>query len=156
MRKKDKNDKAVAYAYRLFSVRPRSEKELRQRLSGKGFGGATACKVISLLKEKNIIDDLRFARLWVESRMRAKPKGDMALRTELRQKGIAAAVIEKVLSERCPGEGDACRLLAEKKMAALEKLPKEKARKKLFDFLARRGFNFDSVKDVVREMFGAR
>ncbi|GAG50789.1 unnamed protein product, partial [marine sediment metagenome] len=86
MGKKDKNDKAVTYAYRLFSVRPRSEKELRERLSGKGFGGATACKVISFLKDKNIIDDLRFARLWVESRMRANPKGDMALERELRQK----------------------------------------------------------------------
>jgi len=155
MEKKDKNDKAVAYAYRLFSVRPRSEKELRERLSGKGFGGATACKVISLLKDKNIIDDLRFARRWVESRMRAKPKGDMALEIELRQKGISADVIEKVLSEKQENEGDVCRRLAMKKMEALGKLPKEKARKKLFDFLARRGFNFEVIEEVVREYRGS-
>jgi len=152
MGKKDKNDKALAYAYRLFSVRPRSEKELRERLSGKGFGGATACKVISFLKDKNIIDDLRFARLWVESRMRAKPKGDMALERELRQKGISAAIIEKVLSEKQENEGAVCRRLARKKMEALEKLPREKARKKLFDFLARRGFNFEIIEDVMREI----
>ena len=151
MKKKDKTDKAFAYAYRLFSVRPRSEKELRERLRGKGFGGATAYKVILLLKEKKIIDDLGFARLWVESRMHANPKGDMTLRRELGQKGISAAIIDSALSERQGCEGDTCRFLARKKMETLGKLPKEKARKKLFDFLARRGFNFDIVKDVVRE-----
>jgi len=116
----------------------------------KGFG-AVSCGVISALKEKKIIDDPGFARLWVESRMRANPKGDMALGKELRQKGISAAVIEQVLSERPCGERDTCRTLAEKKMETLGKLPKDKARKKLFDLLARRGFNFSIVEDVVRE-----
>lgn len=156
MAKKSKTDKAAAYAYRLFSVRPRSEKELKDRLFGKGFGGATACEVISILKEKNIIDDLKFARLWVESRMRRNPKGDMALQRELRQKGISAAVIEKVLSERQENEGALCRELAEKKAAELGKLPREKARRKLFDFLARRGFNYDIIEGVIREALGAR
>ena len=151
MGKKDKTDKAVAYAYRLFSVRLRSEGELKMRLFRKGFGGATACKVISILNEKNIINDLRFARLWVESRMRRKPKGDMALERELRQKGISADIIEKVLSQKQGNEGAVCRELAMKKMEALGKLPREKARKKLFDFLARRGFKFDVIEEVVRE-----
>lgn len=151
MAKKDKTDKAVAYAYRLFSVRPRSEKELKDRLFRKGFGGAIACKVISILKEKNIIDDLKFARLWIESRMRQRPKGDMLIRRELRQKGVSDPIIEKALSEKEGNEGDTCRHLARKKMETLGKLPREKARKKLFDFLMRRGFDFGVIEEVIRE-----
>ncbi len=154
--RKNNADKAVSYAYRLFSIRPRSEKELRDRLFRKGFGSATVHDVISLLKEKNIIDDFKFARLWVESRMRTNPKGDMLLRKELRMKGISASIIEKVLSEKESGEGSLARTLAGQRLESLKKLPKEKARKKLFDFLARRGFDFDVIEDTVKETFGVK
>ncbi|UCD55311.1 MAG: regulatory protein RecX [Candidatus Omnitrophota bacterium] len=148
--------KAVSYAYRLFSARPRSEKELRDRLFRKGFGRAVIYDVISLLKEKNIIDDFKFAKLWVESRMRANPRSDALLRNELRMKGVSAAVIEKVLSERETGDDSLARALAGRRLESLEKLPKEKARKKLFDFLARRGFDFDVIEDTVKETLGVK
>jgi len=154
--RKTKIDKAVAYAYRLFSIRPRSEKELRDRLFRKGFGSATVYEVISLLKEKNIIDDSKFARAWVESRMRTNPKGDMLLRKELRDKGVSAPIIEKALSEKETEEGPLVLALARRKAESLKKLPEAKARKKLFDFLARKGFNFEIIEDIVKETLGVK
>ena len=153
--KKTKAEKAIAYACRLFNIRSRSEKELRERLYEKGFNRLTADDVVSLLKEKNILDDARFARLWIESRMRRNPKGDMLLRKELWDKGIAAPLIECALSEKKEKEDLIIRDIARQKVEALKKLPKEKAKKKLFDFLARRGFRFDIIYDVIKENFGA-
>lgn len=150
MMKSDKADKAIAYAYRLLSVRPRSERELRERLFKKGFGRACTQNVIALLKERDIIDDFKFAKLWIESRMRMNPKGEMLLRKELREKGIKSSVIEKALSEKEGKEDFLAMALAKKRLETLKKLPKEKARKRLFDFLARRGFDFDIIEETVK------
>ncbi|NQU95277.1 MAG: regulatory protein RecX [Candidatus Omnitrophica bacterium] len=153
--KKNKDDKAAGYAYRLLSIRPRSEKELRGRLFKKGFGQAVVCEVISSLKDKKIIDDLKFSRLWIESRMRTSPKGDMLLRKELAGKGVAPLTIDKALSEKSGNEGVVVATLAQKKIKSLEKLPKPEAKRKLFSFLARRGFSFGVIEEVIRENLGA-
>lgn len=152
--KKDKTAKAIAYAYRLFSIRSRSEKELRNRLFQKGFDRATVSSVITFFQEKNIIDDFKFAKLWIDSRMRRSPKGEMLLRKELREKGIARSLIDKALSEGNLDEASAVVGLAEKKLKTLGKLPKEKARKRLFAFLARRGFRFEIIEGSIRELIG--
>ena len=149
--KKKTSDKALSYAYRLLGIRPRSEKELKERLFGKRYGSEAIESVISQLKEKGVVDDLKFARAWVESRMRTSPKGNVALKRELGMKGISNPITEEVLSEKKEDEASIVKELAEKKMESLKDLPKEKARKRLFDFLARRGFNFDTIKDAVRE-----
>lgn len=150
--KKSNSGKATAYAYRLFSLRPRSEKELRDRLFRKGYGRATVYEVIALLKEKNIIDDLKFANLWVESRMRSRPKGTMLLRRELREKGVEQVIIEKALSERgAVDEEGVARELAAQKLGSMRGLSEEKAKKRLFGFLARRGFNFGMIEGIVRD-----
>ena len=152
---KDKTNKALAYAYRLFSVRPRSERELRDRLFKKGFGRTTAHNVISLLKEKNVIDDAKFAELWIESRMHNNPKGDIVLRRELRDKGVSIPIIEEALSGKEEAEGTVARELAKQRLARLKNIPEVKAKKKIFDFLARKGFRFDVIEDVIQENFNA-
>ena len=84
--------------------------------------------------------------------MRTNPKGAFLLRRELREKGVEAAIIEKVLSERGGvDEEGLVRELARKKMASMRGLSEEKAKKRLFGFLARRGFRFDMIEGVVRD-----
>ena len=151
--KKIKSQKAASYAHRLLGVRPRSERELRDRLFKKGFGQANVSEVVALLKEQNVIDDFKFAKLWVESRMRTAPKGDALLRKELRDKGVAQSIIDEALASTGESEVKVARDLATKQLTRLKGLPREKARKKLFDFLARRGFNFDTIRDIVREAY---
>jgi regulatory protein len=149
--KKTKAGKATAYAYRLFSIRMRSERELKDRLFKKGYGSAAVYEVTRLLKEKNIVDDSKFARLWIESRMRTNPRGDMALRKELRMKGVDGAIIDKVLSEKEGNEESIAMALAKQKVESLKNLPEDKAKKKMFDFLARKGFKFEVIEDVIKE-----
>ena len=153
--KKSKAAKAVGYAYRLLNIRPRSEKELQGRLLKKGFGQAIVSEVVSSLKDKHIIDDLKFSRLWIESRMRTSPKGDILLRKELTQKGVEALTIDEALSEKSENEDSVVATLVQKKIKSLEKLPKPEAKRKLFSFLARRGFSFEAIEEVIRENLGA-
>jgi len=152
---KYKNDKVISYASRLLNVRPRSEKELADRLSGKGFNRVTVASVISILREKKIIDDFKFAKFWVQSRMHTRPEGDLLLKKELKSKGISMAIIEKVLSEKEEKEIFVVKSLAKQYLKKVKKLPKEKSKKKMFDFLARRGFDFDVIKEAIEKILGS-
>ncbi|MFH1593334.1 MAG: regulatory protein RecX [Candidatus Omnitrophota bacterium] len=156
MSKPGGTEKAFTYAQRLLGIRPRSEEELTDKFRKKGYSGADVFQVVSSLKEKGIIDDSRFARLWIESRLRSSPKGEMLLRRELKQKGISSEIIEKALSENKVSEDSTARMIAAKKMASLKGVGKMKAKKRLFDFLARRGFNSGTIEDIINESFNTR
>jgi regulatory protein len=99
-------------AARYLEARPRSISETRTRLSGAGYPGPLVEQVLQRLVELGYLDDLAFARAWVESRDRAHPRGESALRRELERKGVAREVTEAVLAERragVPGEDRATR-----------------------------------------------
>lgn len=150
--KSDSFEKAFSYARRLLNIRPRSIQEIRYRLYAKGFNKKAAEKVIEVLKAKHILDDKSFARMWVESKMRSSPRGDLLFKKELLQKGVSREIIESVLSEKKGSEGEIIKELVYKKLHTLIDLPPEKVRKKLFDFLVRRGFSFDMIENVLNEV----
>ena len=156
MTKKSKAEKAIGYAYRLCGIRPRSEKELKDRLYKKGFGREIVESVLTRLKESKIIDDVNFAELWVESRMRQNPKGKVVLRRELKEKGIADSAIELTLSEKTGNEDAMVKELALERYEKIKTLPREKIKKRLFDFLARRGFDFETIGEVIKEITNAK
>lgn len=149
---KSELDKAASYAYRLLGIRARSEKELEKRLVEKRYTCAIIDEVVSALKKQKMLDDYGFAKAWVESRMRSNPRASIFLKRELESKGIEASIIERVLSVEKIEEDSIVRTLASQKMKALSELPKEKAKSRLFAFLARRGFNFDTINSVINEL----
>lgn len=151
MKIKNKREEAISYTGRLLSVRPRSEKELRERLLGKNFDRAVIDSAVSFLKERNAINDTRFAGLWVESRMNTRPSGKMLLRKELEEKGISGEIIDSVLSEAAENESKVARALAENVLRKSGALSKEKAKAKLFSLLSRRGFDSEVIKEVTGE-----
>ena len=84
-------------ALNLLSFRPRSVNELKFRL--KRLGGETTLveKLIEILVADGVLNDDRFAAWWVEQRCQFRPKGNMALKSELMQKGVSSDVIAGVL-----------------------------------------------------------
>ncbi|MBN2453558.1 MAG: regulatory protein RecX [Candidatus Omnitrophica bacterium] len=143
--------KAKNNAYSLLRSRPRSEAEIRGRLKLKGYDEPTVDKVIDTLRNLGEIDDARFARLWVESRMRANPAGDVVLRHELKAKGIAGPIIDSALQAKARDydEYEIVLAIAKERVKQLAKIDKAKALKRLYDYLVRRGFNYDTVKRVI-------
>ena len=97
---KDRLGRAQEQTYRFFSYRPRSEKEIRDYLGKKGLREEEKEKIVKKLKEEKLIDDLEFARWFLEQRQTFRPKGSYALRQELRQKGIGEKIIDQVLPNR--------------------------------------------------------
>ena len=147
---KDRLGKAQEQIYRFLSYRPRSEKEIYDYLGKKKLKDEEKEKIIKKLKEEKLIDDLEFARWFLEQRQTFRPKGSYALRQELRQKGIGEKIIDQVLPNREEELSLAKKALvkAEKKYASF--LGREK-KEKLMAYLRRRGFSWEAVKKAVDE-----
>lgn len=153
-------DKLIQHLDKLFSVRARSEKEIRDYFKAKNYKLKIKNKeqitdslidlAIKRLKEQNLINDLQFARLWAESRSRKY--GPQRIKQELFQKGIDRDLIDEVTLKQATGNSEQVAHQAlEKKMKSWKNLPILKFKKKAYDFLLRRGFEYEIVKSVVEK-----
>lgn len=141
----------VAYekALNFLSYRPRSTQEVRQNLlrSKKGFSEAAVNAAVERLERVGLLDNLAFARFWVSNRDQHKPRSARALRYELRQKGLEDDVIEAVLTD--VDESEAAYRAARSRVRRFESAGEEVFRKKMGDFLARRGFSYGVIREVL-------
>lgn len=151
-------------ALRFLESRPRSIGEVRRRLDGSGYRTDLVEGAIARLTDLGVLDDEAFARAWIESRDRARPRGERALRAELRQKGIDPATVDAVLEDReaTAGAGDpsraadaddaaAERLLA-RHAAALARIVDPRARRqRAYALIARNGFSPDIAGRLAAE-----
>lgn len=159
--------------YGLLSIRARSEKEIRDYLKNLSFKRKLKDKeeiaqvsvdlIIERLKEKGLINDLEFAKAWVESRRRSKQKSLKVLKMELFQKGIDREIIEEVARVESPdkvedclrrqesSEGELARLVLEKKIRIWKNLSPQEFKKKAIEFLLRRGFDYEIIKEIIKE-----
>ena len=87
-------------ALRFLEARARSEAEVRRRLIWAGYRPELVESAVARMRDLGILDDAVFARAWIESRDRARPRGERALREELRLRGVDGAVITEALEER--------------------------------------------------------
>ncbi len=158
--------KLIERMYGLFNIRLRSEKEVRDYLKNLSFKRkikgenevslAAADLLVRKLKNKGLINDLEFARSWVEARL--KKKGMRVILQELYQKGIDKEIIEEVVSGlvTVDSEEKTAQGLLEKKIRVWENLPPLKFRKKASDFLMRRGFQYSLVREVIENFLKKR
>jgi regulatory protein len=152
-------------AARFLETRSRSVAEVRRRLTTAGYRAELVAGAIARLVELGILDDAAFARAWVESRDRARPRGEAALRREMRLKGIDPAVIDEILVERGgAGEGSSAatpdaaaaeRLLARNARALARVADPRVRRQRAYALLARNGFDPDTAADAVRRFVAA-
>ena len=149
------NDKVKARAknnaYALLRQRPRSVYEVRNRLKLKGYDDDLIEDIVASLKRSGDLDDEKFAKTWVESRMHMNPAGDVVLKHELKGKGVSDSIIEAALNEKA-GKYDEYELafsMAKERFERFKKLDKQKAMKRVYDFLLRRGFKYDNIRKVV-------
>lgn len=142
-------------AARFLEARSRSVAEVRRHLVGAGYRAGLVEAAIGRLLELGMLDDDAFARAWVESRDRARPRGVIALRRELRLKGITAETIEAVLDDRAEVSDDAdevaARRLLEKNARGLSRVADPRARRqRAYALLARNGFDPEICARVSR------
>jgi regulatory protein len=146
----------------FLKFRPRSEKEVRDNLHKKALKGKTPLtpeteeQVISWLKTQKYINDVEFARWWIEQRNSFKPTGQRLIVMELRQKGVTQEIIEDVYKSQESGiknQGELIKQLVEKKMSKYQGLPRQEIYQKLGAYLGRRGFDWETIKRSIDEIF---
>ena len=147
--KKAQFQKTLDKLLRFATLRPRSEKEVKDWLKRKKVHESLYEELFNRLKRLGLIDDKKFALWWVEQRQAFRPKPKRILSIELRTKGITKEVIEKVLGEEKVDEEKMARELLEKKMYKWKKLEPRLARQKMFRYLAGKGFEWDTISVVV-------
>ena len=89
-------DEAFSAALRFLSYRPRSEEEVRRRLS-KRFRPTAVEEAVKTLKDRGLLDDMAFATFWRRSREHNRPLGVAAIRWELLRRGVSREVAEEAL-----------------------------------------------------------
>ena len=145
--------KAKNYVYRILARRMYTSKEIRDKLVERGYVDEIIRDVISTMERYGYVNDETYAEEWIRSRMRAKPKGKIALRQELAQKGVDKSIIENALDEAFDEsrESEMAVELARQKAISYGKDEPAAIRRKLHSFLLRRGFDYETVKDVIEQ-----
>lgn len=143
---------ALAVALRFLSYRPRTVEETRRRLARK-FHPDTVERTLNYLLDSRYLDDADFARQWRSSRERRRPKGSRALKNELKRLGVGEAIIDDTL-EGIDEAGNA-RMAALRPAARMVErgCSREDFRRKIGDFLARRGFAYGVINETVDEIW---
>ncbi len=144
---RDEAQKAHESALRLLDRRPRSVDEIRRHLQGKKVDAAIIEQVIERLSSVGLLDDREFARYWLENRSDFRPRGQRALRQELRLKGISDDLVAEVLSEE-HDEDDAAYRAALAQARKIKSADPREFRRKMEAHLARRGFSYESARDA--------
>jgi regulatory protein len=145
-------------ALRLIKFRPRTESELRQRLSRKGIPEEEIQNLLREFRQKGLVDDAQFARLFVTQRVLSKPVGRRMLMTQLRSKGVAAELAEGTVAREMEGQDERtlARGLAEERAGRMRGLSREAFNRRMFGFLRRRGFSGEIIHPVIRDLHGQR
>ena len=151
--------RALTLSVNYISYRPRSTKEIVDHLRKKGFSVELAKKVALHLQKKSLVNDAEFAAMFVRDRLKRKPIGTAMLRQQLMTKGIAAHIIERVLGQLVNTEDQerAAEELANKRLTLsgerFAQLEPAKRKRRLFEYLLRRGFSTDIATKTVRNLF---
>ena len=141
-------------AIRYLAGRAHSEFELRTKLLRKDYSETTVSLVLAELKEAGFVDDVVFARTFAHNRMVSKPMGERLLRQELWAKGVSEAVIRQTVAETYSkfSEGQIALDLLRQRQPRYRDAPPQEQKKKLYDFLLRRGFDWQTVEAALNEV----
>jgi regulatory protein len=152
----DDLDKTKKAALRLLNFRPRSENELRRRLTQKNLPREAVEATVDQLKKEGWVDDEKFARLYALSRMQSGSFGKGRVRRELTQRGLSGALIESGMTAIADiDEAAAAQGLVEKRLATMRGLSLDAKKRRLHGFLMRRGFSSQVIFRVLGKFLGA-
>jgi regulatory protein len=138
-------------AYLFLSYRPRSEAEMKDRLRRRGYEDSKIEIIINKLKEQNLLDDTAFAQFWKENRDTFRPRSQRLTRLELKKKGVADEIIKEVTDD-----SDDMQSAYQAALHKAQHLPNqdyEVFRRRLGDYLKRRGFGYTVISQTVKRLW---
>jgi len=146
-------------ALRLLAIRPRSAAELRSRLTRYRIPRETLRAVIADLEGRGYLDDLAFAKDWITARLASRAYGVGRIRWELRQKGVAPALIARAVREAFEVDPDLAAVeersasaLVRRRLPACRRLSPAQRTRRIAAMLERRGFAHATIIRALREI----
>ena len=150
----DQASRATEAALVFLSYRPRSEKEVRDRLRRGGYEPDAIEHAIGRLHEWHYLDDADFARRWVENRTAHRPRGKRLLQQELRHKGIDGEIARDAIDDANLDETGAAEALARRRLPSYAGDEPAAIRRRLGAYLARRGYGYDVIRIALDRALG--
>ncbi len=153
LQQEDTYEIAFQKALQFINHRPRSVEETRRRLLEKGFSDEVVGVTLEKLIDKNWLNDLDFARQWIENRNTFRPRSHRLLTYELRLKGVADDEIIQALEIHGGDEKALAYQAGIKKAKQCQHEAKQGFIKKVGGYLSRRGFKYGIVKPTVESLW---
>ncbi|MBI5295365.1 MAG: RecX family transcriptional regulator [Chloroflexi bacterium] len=147
----DARERAYQQAMLYLSYRARSEAEIRQNLRKHEYTDEVIEEILERLRQVKLANDDDFARMWVENRSTFRPRSRRLLAMELRQKGLSDEAAQSALTG--VNEEELAYEAARKRAGRFKDLEWPEFRKKLSEFLARRGFPYDVTASTVSRIW---
>jgi len=141
-------------AYSFLSYKQRSEKDIEKKLKQNKISQTAIETIIGLLKEQKYLDDEKYAKQFIENKISRKPLGKRVLKQKLFEKGIGKEITETILSESYPEETEteSARILLEKYQKKVKGKDQFEKRRKCFQYLISKGFDYDIVKEITANL----
>jgi regulatory protein len=143
-------------ALNMLALRARSAAEMRRLLVRKGEPAELVDIAIERLLRAGFLDDESFARQFARSKLLGAGLSRRRVQQELARRGVAREIAESALSnvvdEEQVDEEDGLQRVARKKLKSLERLDPATQRRRLYAFLARRGYDSDDIARTLREV----
>lgn len=137
-------------ALNMLAAQPRSARDLRRRLVLKGEEPQRADVAIERLRARGFIDDEQFARAFTRSRVASQGASKRRLQQELFKRGVTREVADEAIADVWATENvdddAAVEQTARKKLRSLGGLDAPTRRRRLYAFLARRGYEADAIR----------
>lgn len=124
---------------------------MKDRLHRRGFEDSNIEIIINKLKEQNLLDDTAFAQFWKENRDTFRPRSQRLTRLELKKKGVADEIIKEVTDD-----SDDMQSAYQAALHKAQHLPNqdyEVFRRRLGDYLKRRGFGYTVISQTVKRLW---
>ena len=151
LQSEDARERAVQQALLFLSYRSRSESEIRQNLRKHEIPDEIIEQTLQRLRQEGLANDDQFAQAWVENRSTFRPRSRRMMAMELRQKGVTDESVSTALE--AVDDEELAYGAAQKRVNRLKDLEWIDFRKKLSEFLARRGFSYSVIAPIVTRIW---
>ena len=149
--KSDQFQRCLDAAIRYLSYRPRSESEIRKKLQQRGFDSHSIESVLVKLRKQGLVDDLMFVQFWKDNRQSFSPRSQRLTKLELRQKGVANEIIDRIVDE--VDDNDSAYRAAISKARRLSLSDRQVFCRRMGEYLRRRGFDYQVINHTVERIW---
>jgi regulatory protein len=147
----DELDMAYQRALHFIHYRERSEAEIQRYLIKKEISESVIDLVLDKLRNAGLVNDQRFAQMWVENRSEFHPRSPRMMAMELQRHGIPREQIDEALED--VNQEALAYQVAVKQSSRYTRLEWQDFRTRLYGFLARRGFSYEIIVPIIKQVW---